>query len=155
MRELPDVITSILINHSANFFFVIRPLDYDGGRVRLSFVLRSEFAKTSHITSALGCALDCLARAVGYQALGYCATTESEVSFHDDALSLDGPQTFIAEAMLGLTDNNLATYTSSIHVQDGGRHKLIVNASGTLKRQHANNLRYIADWRQLKGACVG
>ncbi len=154
MRELPEVITSLLVNHSANLFFVIRTLAYDAGKVRLGFVLRSEFAKASHITSALGCALDCVARVAGHQVLGHCAATESEVNFHPEALRLDVLQEFIAEARLDHVDNNLALFTSSIYTLGDRNHRLLVNASGTLKRLQTNNLVAIADWRQRRAACA-
>lgn len=151
MRELPEVITSLLINHSANVFFVIRTLTYDAGRVRLSLRLRSEFAKASHITSALACALDCLASVAGHRALGHCVAAESEVNFHHEALLSGSHREFIAEARLDLIENNLALFSTWIHTPDN---RLVANASGTLKRLRSNNLVAMADWRQWKEACA-
>jgi hypothetical protein len=156
MREQPEVITSLLINHSANVFFEIRPLVCSANSARLGLVLRSEFAKASHITSALGCALDCLASITGHQVLGDCAAAESEVNFHHEPLLADLPREFVAEASLDLVENSLALFTSSIYTPDN---QLVANACGTLKRlrprkQHTNNLVVMADWRELQGACA-
>lgn len=164
MREQPEVITSLLINHSANLFFVIRPLACDAGLVRLGFVLRSEFAKACHLTSALGCALDCLACVAGHQTLGQCTVAESEASFHLDCLpfaagQLSHPPEFIAEARLDQIDNNLALFSSCIYACGDQSNLPLVNACGTLTRlrahkQHTNNLVVMADWRRLQGACA-
>lgn len=149
MRELPDVIKSILLNHPANLFFDIRVIDYEAGSVSLSLELRSEFAKASYTTSALGCALDCIARIAGHEPLGYCAASEFEVSFHDGAVVMQ----FVATATVESVDNRYASYSGRIYAVDKQHNRLVANASGTLTRMK-NNIALIADHRVLHGAHV-
>lgn len=150
MRELPDVIKSILVNHPANLFFTIRPLEYAAGRISLGLCLRSEFAKPGYTGSALGCALDCIARIAGHDALGYCVASESEVNFHDAPVR----QEFMARASIESIDNKYATYSSSIYAVDKAHNQLVASASGTLVRMK-NNLVLIAGGNSLATACTG
>lgn len=149
MRELPDCIKPLLLNHSANLFFAIRVIDYEAGSVSLNLELRTEFAKASYTTSALGCALDCIARMAGHEVLGYCAASEFEVSFHDGALA----QQFVATATVESVDNRYASYSGRIYAVDKQHNRLVANASGTLTRMK-NNIALIADHRVLHGAHV-
>jgi hypothetical protein len=150
MRELPDVIKSILVNHPANLFFTLRPLEYASGQISLALYLRSEFSKSRYTGSALGCALDCIACIAGYDALGYCVASESEVNFRDVPLR----QEFMARASIESVDNKYASYSSSIYAVDKAHNQLVASASGTLIRKK-NNLVLISGGNSPAAACAG